>query len=496
MSVRPSLKGPRTHAIRLFLFATIALIVIIVAIRSLVCWSNARYLSPTDGVWLALATDLKNGVFYRPLLGPDGYGGTRYFPLFFVLYALLLKIGLPILMSGYFLSVASITLLIVGIFYLIRNLGAELWLAACSAGIVLAAGSVQLSLLSIHDDGLASALNVCGLAVITSSRRNHPRILMAALLFTLAWSTKVTTVSGFAAAFLWLIFAGSSRTAWELAAETACGYLATFGMMIFASQGRIVGILRACASAGTTLLRTAIGPFHMLSITIRDDPSLLVFLFLALCVLSTKSLRSLPVLFFVATMLVTAVIFGSPGTSRNHLLDLQLAAVILVGTWLADGGDPALKDAGLYALGLATLLAAVPALHALDAEDRALPGDRFEKVIVFIGNTQEPILAENPALPVLAGQRPYAIDPFMVRVLRERDASLREPLLDELRNRTFAAVVLSSRDPSTDAGKTWYEKDIFGPRFLPVLSENYRLAGTIEGQFVYLPNDQRPRERP
>jgi hypothetical protein len=492
MNLSPSLTRRLTRH-RFFLVGAIALTILLLATRAAVCWSNDRYVSPTNGVWLALATDLNAGVFYRPLHGPSGYGGTRYFPLFFVLYALLLKLGLPVLLSGYLLSAVGIVSLIAGTFYLLRKLGAEPWLAACSAGAVLAAGAVQLSLLSIHDDGIACALNIWGVAMSAHPKPSHSKILLAAVLFTLAWSTKVTTVFGFAAAFLWLIFAGLSRVAWELAAETACGCLLVAGAMVLGSHGRVVEIFKACASGGTTLTRTALGPFHMLSIAVRDDPGLLLFLFLALLVLPAKSLRSLPALLFVATAGVTAMIFGSPGASWNHLLDLQVAAVILFAAWLANEGTVLSKEVGPYSLMLATLLAAVPVVHMLAAEDRTLAAGRFEKVIAFIGDTHKPILAENPSLPVLAGQRPDVMDPFMLALLRERIPGFGEPLLEGLRNHAFCAVVLSMRDPRTDVGRTWYETNIFGRGFLPVLQENYRLASVIDGQYVYLPRNDTGR---
>lgn len=472
--------------LQIFLCATVTLVVVVAAIRAGVCWWNDRYLTPTNGVWLALATDLKNGLFYRPLLGPVGYGGTRYFPLFFVLYALLLKLGVPVLLSGYLLSAAAIVLLLVGTYCLTRRLGAEPWLAACSAGAVLAAGSVQLSLLSIHDDGLACALNVCGLAVISHPRLTHSRILLASVLFTLAWSTKVTTAFGFAAALLWLILAGFSGKAWELVVETACGYLVVAAGMFFASHGRIVTIFKACASAGTSPIRTLLGPFHMLSVALRDDPGLLLFFFLALLVLPNRKARSLPVLFFLTTIAVTAFIFGSPGTSWNHLLDLQVASVIVIVSWLADKGAPVLKQVGTYAFALATLLAAIPVMHLLQAEDRVYPPHRFERAITLIGDKQKPILAENPLLPVVAGQRPFVMDPFMFRVIRQHVPHFADTLFEGLRKQAFGAVVLT-KDAQTEAGRSWYQNDIFGPGFLASLSEGYRVASVLDDQYIYLP---------
>lgn len=474
--------------VQIFLCAAVTLVVVVAAIRAGVCWRNARYLTPTNGVWLALATDLKNGLFYRPLVSSVGFGGTRYFPLFFVLYALLLKLGVPVLQSGYLLSAVAIVLLLIGTYTLTRRLGAEPWLSACSAGAVLAAGSVQLSLLSIHDDGLACALNVCGLAAISNPRLTRAGIVLASVLFTLAWSTKVTTAFGFAAAFLWLILAGSSGKAWELVAETACGYLAVAAGMFFASQGRIVTIFKACASAGTSPIRILLGPFHMLSVAVRDDPGLLLFFFLALIVLPNRRVRSLPVLFFIATIAVTAFIFGSPGTSWNHLLDLQVASVIVIAAWLADKDVSVLKWMGTYSFALATLLAAIPVVHSLQAEDRVYPPRRFERAIALIGPTQRPILGENPLLPVLAGQRPYVMDPFMFRVVRQHVPNFADTLFDALQKQAFSAVVLT-KDAQTATGKAWYQNDIFGPGFLAALSERYRLASVLDDQYIYLPTN-------
>jgi hypothetical protein len=308
------------------------------------------------------------------------------------------------------------------------------------------------------------------------------------VLFTLAWSTKVTTVFGFAAAFLWLISTGFSGRAWELAVETACGYLAVAAGMFLASHGRIVTIFKACASAGANVARTALGPFHMLSVAVRDDPGLLMFFFLALLVLPARPVRSLPTLFFIATVAVTAFIFGSPGTSWNHLLDVQAASVILLAAWLADKNNSVLKQVGTYAFSLAVLLAAIPVVHMLQAEDRVYPARRFERAIAFIGNTQKPILAENPLLPALAGQHSYVMDPFMFRVVRLHVPNFADTLFEGLRKQTFSAVVLT-KDVQTAAGKTWYQNDIFGPGFLSALSEHYRFTSVLDEQYIYLPSD-------
>lgn len=474
--------------------AAVTLIILVAALRARTCWSNDRYLEHTAGEWIALAADLKDGVFYRPLFGPSGYGGTRYFPLYFVLDAVLLKLGVPLLLSGYLLSAAAVVLLTAGAFHLMRTLGVERWLAACTAGAALASLSVQWSLLSPHGDGLGCALNVWGLAVSARPRPSHRNVLLASILFTLAWSAKLTTVFGVGAAFLWLVLAGFSGMALVMAAETACGCLAVMGAMVVASHGRVPGILKACSSGGMNPAQIASGPWHMLTLAVQEDPGLLLFLFLALLALFfPKSWRSLPVLFFVGTLAATSVILSSPGTNWNQLLDVQMASVILFAVWLADQPAPLPKELGVCALALATLLAAVPLLHKLRIEDRMVRAHRFERVIALIGDTHKPILTENPVLPVLAGQRPYVIDPWMLRLLQTRQPSFGEPLLEGLHNQAFGAVVLFMRDPRSEEGKEWYERNNFGPGFLQALNKSYRLASVVDGQFVYFPATAPPQ---
>ncbi len=441
-----------------------------------------------------MAADLRDGVFYRPLFGPEGYGGTRYFPLYFVLHALLLKLGLPVLVSAYLLSAAAVLLLLLGVFYLLRGLGAEPWLATCSSAAVLAASSAQMALTNPHGDGLASALNVCGLAVLVRPKLNHRHIVLASILFTLAWSTKLNMVFGVAAAFVWLLSKGSRRLALELAAETGVGCLLAAGAMVLASQGRIVEVFKACVFGGTNRNLMMLGPLHVWLIASRADRGLLLFFFLALFALMfqlwsppVKYLQSLPVVFFLTTMAVMFVIFGSPGVVTNHLVDVQIASIILLTAWLAKGATPWLKQFGILAFTLAIILAAVPLLHKLMVWDRRFQPHRFERAIALIGDTRKPIVAENPVLPVLAGQRAYVLDPWMLRMLRERIPNYGEPLLEGLRNRSFGAVVLSVANAQTARARAWYTWSNFGPGFLTALNQNYRLAAVVEDQLIYLP---------
>jgi len=98
---------------------------------------------------------------------------------------------------------------------------------------------------------------------------------------------------------------------------------------------------------------------------------------------------------------------------------------------------------------------------------------------------------------VLAGQQPYVLDPWMLRLLREGNPYFGEPLLQGLHNQTFGAVVLCMADPRTKFGQWWYETGQFGPGFASTLNQNYHLVATFDDQRVYLPNaDIREKQEP
>jgi len=129
----------------------------------------------------------------------------------------------------------------------------------------------------------------------------------------------------------------------------------------------------------------------------------------------------------------------------------------------------------------------VPALRKFKNGDRRFHPHRFEKVLALVGGTQKPILSENPVVPVLAEQQAYVLDPWMLRLLRQSDPGLGEPLLEGLRHQGFGAVVLCMADPTTSFGQRWYETAHFGPGFTSALNQNYKLVAIIDDQRVYLP---------
>jgi hypothetical protein len=73
-----------SKALRAAAAVLVAALVLLSVARAARSWPREAHLSYAEGIWIGLASDAAHGVFYRPLDGPLGYGGTRYLPLFFV----------------------------------------------------------------------------------------------------------------------------------------------------------------------------------------------------------------------------------------------------------------------------------------------------------------------------------------------------------------------------------------------------------------------------
>jgi hypothetical protein len=432
---------------------------------------------------------LCHGVFYRPLYGPLGYGGTRYFPLFYVLHSGLAKLSGNLITAGHALSVASTLALLAGVYALLRRLGVDRLLAGCSSLFLLCSESIQLALLTIRGDVLPAALVVWGLWACASPAMGFRQLAVVALFFTLAFSAKVTAVYAPAAVFLYFLLSGRRRLAWTLAALTAGGFAVVVGAILIASHGRALEIFLESATAGTPWTSIFHVPQRFATYTGVEDLGGFPFLLLAAAALLAwpgRFWRDLPPLYFLSALATILAIFSTVGADYNHLIDLHTAAIILLAVWVSRA-DRQQELFGLAALAVAALMAFFPAArnfrHGVDIIPRR---QQFQAVLQAVGKDPKPVLAGNPLIPVLAGQTPYVLDPFLFRVFNSRDPRFAEPLWKMLQEKDFSAVV-TLVDPNSELGATVYRQDFFGPGFRKNLLENYKLSKKMEGSYIFLP---------
>ena len=261
------------------------------------------------------------------LEGPLGYGGTRYLPLFFALHAALIRAGINPVTAGYALSAVSVALLVAAVFILLRRLQVEPIVAATAAAVALACQPVQMALLAIRGDALPAALALLGLAAAT----NASRLVAAAILFTLAFATKSTSLYAAVAAVGYLALSGRRREALRLSMLVAAGVAATLVAMELVER-------RPRALDDCRERRRWIRPRKVFSAPmsfariLRRVPESTFFIQLAAAVLLVRMLRpaSIAEAGWLFSLGATLVIYASPATVENHLVDLTALSVVVI----------------------------------------------------------------------------------------------------------------------------------------------------------------------
>lgn len=438
--------------------------------------------------WTAIAADMSQGLFYRPLYSPEiGYGGTRFFPLFFSLQALLIKSGLTPIVAGHVVGLLSGGLLLGGAYVLLRRLSVSRTVAAGVTALLLASGILQHGFATIRGDILPLALNVWGFAAYLGARNGRSRLAVPALLFTLAFAAKATAFHGVVAMGLWLLVQGRRRDAAAIAGLAVLGCSAVLAVTQVASAGRFLGIMRACATGGATLGSVLEAPRNLAGMFLWKEPWGFC-LFGAACLACLGRFRScartLPGIFLAASLGATVVVFGSPGVTWNHLADLVVASALLLGVAVGQA-PPAQRRVLEPALLLLAVFAVLPGIATV-RQERAAAGQGADQERRAVAAAMPPgpgaILSEDPLLPIVAGERPYLLDAFMVRLVAERDPQFAVHLTDRVRAGTFRAIVFLN-DPRTR--KSWYETVHFGPEVMRIVDENYEPRGQVGRYFIY-----------
>ncbi len=469
------------------------------ALRLPAAWSSGNALNHVSGAWMTLADDLSRGTFYRPLLvAGGGFGGTRFFPLGFALHGALHRLGLDLLASGLALSLAWGALLLLAAFLLLRGLGLSRALAAGFSGLSLAGFAGQHALSAVRGDLLPVALSALGLAALARGR-SGARVAAAGCAFSLAFAAKPTSLTAPAAAIASLALGGKRGAALALAALVSAGTAGVVAGTNALSGGRFLSLLRLGASGGAGIDDLVRAPLRLAEQILVADSSGLVLLLAAAVAVGAgapalrRAIREgrlespllLPALWLAFALAGAVAVLASPGTGVNHLVELEAASAVALGAATRAEG-PAARVARLAApiaalAGLAMALGtwrqdvSSSRLHEIRAVVRALPRGG-------------PVLSEDPLVPLLAGERPLILDPWMLRLAAARDPAFALPLAGDLRRGAFPAVVLLQdlADPAADA---WYERGNLGLGIADEIRRGYRRVAGFGRYNLYVPRD-------
>jgi hypothetical protein len=452
-------------------------------------WPGSFFVGIKSNIWTALAYNFAHGEFYRPALGPAGYGGTRWMPLFFVSHGLLIRAHLDPIHAGVLLMQTSVVAAAVALFVALRAGGVPIRLAVPLAGTIWATVLYQQSTGELNADFLAAAFAMAGAGVAFSGSppEQRMRLVMAGAACVLAGLTKVTAVLFVVPIAVWLWSDGRRAEGVTLAIGSAASFASAIAMIQFVSAGRFLESFRATMTAGMT----ASDAWHAipnLGWQLMNKPFDVAVPFAVACWLSFKRARrrqqSWVDAYFVAAALVTLAIFATPGTVSNHLVDLQMASTLVIGVALAQGELSPRAAIPAYAA-LAAIVAAiswpVPGIPSVMSTFRK-DGPRQRAIVRAIHDEflrpGTRYLSIDPIIPVLNDERPFLVDFFNLQLFLSEGTPAGRDLEERVRRRFFQVVVLrdsndfpvdmNARDPGfTDAcTKYWASQHDALVRFL------------------------------
>jgi hypothetical protein len=430
-----------------------------------------------SGAWAALADDAARGIVYRPLLSEAGYGGTRYFPLSFLVHALLVQLGIPLLPAGHALSVAAGIGLVAASALALWRRGATGVLAWALGALALASPMGFAALGGIRGDVLPLALGV--LAVSLAPRRLEDSVWPCAVVIAAALLAKPTLVWAPCGVAVAIGIRQSPLQAVRLLSCAAITWLAGIGACLVWSDGNMLTSLRATALGGGLTVETLV--FNLRSAL---HPSAVLWIGGGLAVTLLRGRRGMVDAIgaaLLACLPVTLLAFASPGIGVNMLFDAAALGALALGVALLDREFRSMIVPAV--IGFAATLGLVEGIvgHPGSAHRR-----EAQLAAAALPSGAAPVLSEQPWIPLFAGERPFLLDAFSLRQTRVASAAVDRDLLGRLDAKQFRAVVLLG---TPEAFPDWYRDVQFGPGFSEQLLRTYRFDRVVGGFAFYLPRD-------
>jgi len=449
-----------------------------------------------EGTRIALASSAASGVLYPPFYDGDTYGGTRFMPIPIVLHASLSRVTGEYLVSGKLLAYLSSALLLGLMFVLLRR-------ARCPAAPALAliAGVLVtlpglLAATTAQGEALPVVWQLGAVALVQHSTRRAATVGAAALC-TVAILTKLSAVWAPLAIGAWLLL-GDRRRLQVFVPSFLVLLTATVAAVQVASGGEMLTNLREVAFAGTGgpfgLLRS---PLHLLGLAADSAPLLLVLAPFALVGGATvrgSGRISIWYVSLLSALAVLLVVMADRGALHNHIIDLVVLTVLVVGEVWHAVQPPISRSSLMGATLAAALLWGVATSFLLEM----WPDVRQTVVAVARGTSSErnnphplagevgptdTVLSEDPYVPVSLGRHPVVLDAWVFRRVATKHAPWVSDLAERIQAHEFDRIVLVY--PLSFRG--WYSEIHFGDTIADAIRSDYQLDGLRDGYYVYVP---------
>jgi hypothetical protein len=486
---------------------------IIVALAIVLVWAfigigHARdtyFLNNNSGHRMALARSLNAGVLYPPLYDGRNYGGTRIMPLSILLHGSAAKLTGEYVMSGRLLSCFILLVLAVVIFRVLRDLQCPSSIAAIlSAFVLITEPGYRVGFSALVADGLAVLLQLLAVWSVTAYRR-RTGIVISAALSALAFMTKFSALWAPMAVATWLTM--RKRNGLWLFTSTYVVLVATLiGAVGVVSAGRFFENVFGLSLGGIDGIRAALhSPTLLIRTLYGNTPALwalvpLVVLGLAInLALGEASIYDISLIWHIPLLLL---IFADIGAGDNHLLDLAVLSVLVIGhassslsralderpavtrQWRSQRLTVVQTVVVLFALWITTthLVVLVPDVYTAMAALTA-GGNANHPPLEGRITAHDTILSEDPYVPVALGQVPVVTDAFMLLRIGKRHPDAVRALIERIDAREFNFVILTAPIEQT----YWWERFHFGSDVIQAIDRSYDFSGAAEGYYVYTP---------
>jgi hypothetical protein len=438
--------------------------------------AQTGYYNHVSGAWAALADDLAHGVLYRPLLSDYGYGGTRYFPMHFLLHGMFAALGLSLRAAGHLVALLSGCLIVFGSGIGLGKRGENRVAVWSLAFLPLASRTAFMAVAGIRGDILPVALGVMGLAL--APRSEDERDIPSAIFLSLALLAKPTLVWAPAAAVLARLIASGLRPALKLGILVTVFTVGGLVLVGWASHGELIRSFKACASGGGVSLKIWLENMH----GIRPGDLAWIFGGAGLTLLrGRKGLADPMCTAGLVCIPVTLVLYASKGIHVNHFIDSSATGALGVGAAFLDKSFRA--SLSRKVLIVCTFLGVA---EGIVLDGMLVKAGELQATVAAIPPGRDPVLSEQPWIPLLMGERAFCLDAFSLLITRKTIPAISADLMDRLDHCRFRAVALLGR-PELPSTADWYDETQFGAGFRQHLLGSYQLKGVYGAMAVYVP---------
>jgi hypothetical protein len=469
-----------------------------VALVALVHVDDRYRIDHVSGAWMALAGYAGSGTLYPPLYDGERFGGTRFMPLQMLLHGDLGELTGNYLVAGKLLALALAAALFVLILVALRRAGAPIWLGLGLLAVLATTFTGLTAVTSIRGDTLPVVLQL-GAILVFGRWAGRGGAIVAGLLCAAALLAKISALWAAAAIVVCLLVGDRRRLPAFLAAYVPATGVALL-VLELATSGRFTDNVLGLATSALTSPGDVANALTTKPLTLIDSDTAAIAIVLPLAlaelVLAARA-RALALehFAFAAAALVTVALMTDIGVVSNHLLDLEVLTLLLVGRLWAR------REQTLAVLAPVAVLWAAVSAYAVD-----LHPDVRTAILTAAGSSSvaypvEPprelvpagarLLSEDPTLDVVRDRHPTVLDPFMLVRILERHPEWRDDLVRRIDEREFDRVVLRADhvlpDGRIEVEHPRWRREHLGRDVVAAIARSYRFRGFADPYAVYAP---------